>query len=56
MMLGIFMELCEMCRRLLMIVRAQQTELEHLHTNKNMLDQWRREADHIENMFKRIES
>lgn len=55
MMLGIFMELCEMCRRLLMIVEAQQTELERLHANAQALRMWKRETDHIKEMFEKIE-
>ena len=55
MMLGIFLELCEMCNRLLTIVRAQQIELERLETNEHMLEQWKRETDHIEKMFNKLQ-
>ena len=54
-MLGIFMHLCDMCSRLLTIVRAQQTELERMKTNEHMLDQWRRETEAIERMYHQIE-
>ena len=54
-MLGIFLELCEMCIRLLTIVRAQQTELERMKTNEHMLAQWRRETEAIEKMYNQIE-
>lgn len=54
-MLGIFMDLCEMCRRLLIIVKNQQIELEKLNVNKQMLDQWRRETDAIERKYNQIE-
>ena len=54
-MLGIFMELCEMCRRLLMIVEAQQTELEKLHADARALRMWKRDTDHIKEMFEKIE-
>lgn len=52
-MLVVFTELCDMCRRLLALVRAQQIELERLHADRRMLDQWNRETDHIEDMFKK---
>ena len=55
MMLGIFMNLCEMCKRLLAICEAQQIELERLKANRNALEQWRREAEHIRGMLKDIE-
>lgn len=54
-MLEIFMDLCEMCQQLLIIVKNQQIELEKLNANKQMLDQWRREAEAIENSYKKIE-
>ena len=54
-MLGIFLELCEMCNRLLTIVRAQQTELERMKTNEHMLAQWKRETEAIENSYKKIQ-
>ena len=54
-MLGIFMDLCEMCRRLLSICQAQQTELERLKANENALNQWKRETEHIRDMFRKIE-
>jgi len=55
MMLGIFMDLCEMCRRLLIIVKNQQIELEKLSVNRQMLDQWNRETEAIERMYSQIE-
>ena len=54
-MLGIIMDLCEMCRRLLIIIKNQQIELEKLNVNKQMLDQWRRETDAIERKYNQIE-
>lgn len=52
-MLAIFMELCDMCRRLLALVKAQQIELERMHADQRMLEQWQRETNHIEDMFKK---
>ena len=54
-MLGIFMDLCQMCKRLLIIVEAQQVELEKLHANTEALSSWKRETDHIRDMFRKIE-
>lgn len=54
-MLGIIMDLCEMCRRLLKIVEAQQVELRRLEANETALAQWERETDHIKELFQKIE-
>ena len=54
-MLGVFMDLCEMCKRLLIIIEAQQVELERLHASEEALSSWRRETDHIRDMFRKIE-
>jgi len=54
-MLGIFMDLCAMCRRLLAIVEAQQVELERMHANERALEQWERETGHIREMLRKIE-
>ena len=54
-MLGIIMDLCDMCRRLLIIIKNQQIELERMNVNKQMLDQWRRETEAIERMYNKIE-
>ena len=45
------MDLCEMCNRLLIIVEAQQEELEKLGANKRALDNWKRESAHIREML-----
>ena len=49
------MELCDMCRRLLMIVKAQQVELERMKADRRMIDQWKRETAHIEDMLNKVE-
>ena len=49
------MDLCEMCRRLLIIVESQQTELERTNANEQMLKQWSRETESIKDRFKKIE-
>ena len=55
-MLAVLMDLCEMCRRLLLIVKAQQVELERRATNEQALSQWKRETEHIEDQLRQIES
>ncbi len=56
MVLGIIMDLCEMCRRLLTVCEAQQIELERMHANEQALSSWRRETEHIRDMLRNIES
>lgn len=49
------MDLCEMCKRLLAIIWAQQIELERLHANETALKQWKRETEHIQDQLRKID-
>ena len=55
MMLGIYMQLCEMCRRLITVCQAQQSELVKLKANPAATKTWEKEIEHIRNMLRKIE-
>lgn len=55
MVLATIHDLCVICRRLLLIIYTQQTELKKLGFNSAALDRIDREVQHLEQMLKKME-
>lgn len=53
--LSAIQDLCMICRRLLLIIYTQQTELKKLGFNSAALDHIDREVQHLERMLKKME-
>jgi len=54
-MLGTFMDLCVICRRLILIAETQQKELEKLGCNPTALQNFERELNHLRDMLHKAE-
>lgn len=53
--MGIIADLCEMCRRLLLIIESQQMVLDQLNACDEALMNWKRESEHIRNELYKID-